>query len=148
MRTISVALAENDNLKDVLVSPVLKTSEKQAVLSEVFSNSDGLTKELFGLLANNKRIGLLAEVASQFNALFEKMQGQDVAKVTTAVPLTPELEQKILAQLKQVTGNAVSIQNEVDGSLIGGFILRVGDLEYNASVSNTLANLKRDLIHS
>jgi len=147
MRSVLAVLEENKSLEDVLTSPVLKTTDKFSVLKEIFSSADSLTIELFGLLGENKRVGLLAEVASQFVRLYEKMQGQDVAQVTTAVPLTPELEVKILNQLKQITGKEVTLVNQVEPSLIGGFILRVGDLEYNASVSGTLANLKRDLIH-
>lgn len=147
MRSVLAVLEENKSLVDVLTSPVLKTSDKLSVLKEIFSSADSLTIELFGLLGENKRVGLLAEVANQFVRLYEKMQGQDVAQVTTAVPLTPELEVKILNQLKQITGKEVTLVNQVEPSLIGGFILRVGDLEYNASVSGTLANLKRDLIH-
>jgi F-type H+-transporting ATPase subunit delta len=148
MRTIAATLSENESLQQVLSSPVHKTADKQLVLGDLFSKSDALTKELFVLLGNTKRIGLLGEVATQYVRLYERLQGQDVAKVTTAVALTPELESKILAQLKQITGSEVALENEVDPSLIGGFILRVGDLEYNASVANTLANLKRDLIHT
>jgi F-type H+-transporting ATPase subunit delta len=147
MRSVLAVLEENKSLVDVLTSPVLKTTDKLSVLKEIFSSADSLTIELFGLLGENKRVGLLAEVANQFVGLYEKMQGQDVAQVTTAVPLTPELEVKILNQLKQITGKEVTLVNQVEPSLIGGFILRVGDLEYNASVSGTLANLKRDLIH-
>lgn len=147
MRSVSSVLEENLNLRDVLTSPVLRTSDKQSVLNEIFSGADALTKELFMLLGENKRVGLLGEIARQFIQLYEKMQGQDIAQVTTAVPLTPELETKILNQLMRITGKEVTVVNQVDPSLIGGFILRVGDLEYNASVSGTLANLKRDLIH-
>ena len=106
------------------------------------------TGELFSLLGSNKRIGMLGEVARQFVHLYEQMQGQDVARVVTAVPLTAELEKKILEKLKQITGKEVTVENEVDPSLIGGFILRVGDLEYNASIASKLANLKREFIHS
>ena len=148
MRSILDTITENESLQDVLASPILKTADKESVLNELYSKADPLTRELFALLGRNKRVGMLGEVANQFIRLYEKLQGQDVAKVTTAVPLTLELEAKILAQLKQITGSDVAVENEVDPSLIGGFILRVGDLEYNASVANTLANLKRDLIHT
>ena len=69
-----------------------------------------------------------------------------MATVLTAVPLTADLEAKILKQLKAITGKEVTIENQVDPNLIGGFVLRVGDLEYNASLDSKLANLKRELI--
>jgi F-type H+-transporting ATPase subunit delta len=148
MRTIGETLAENDNLREALASPVVKISDKEAVLGAIFKDADPLSRELFSLLGSNKRIGMLGEVARQFVHLYEQMQGQDVARVVTAVPLTAELEKKILEKLKQITGKEVTVENEVDPSLIGGFILRVGDLEYNASIASKLANLKREFIHS
>ncbi len=146
MRTVQETIAGSERLRDVLASPVVKASDKEAALQAIFKGADPLSKELFGLLSRNKRIGLLGEVAGQFLLQYEQMQGQDVAKVTTAVPMTPDLEKKILKQLKEITGKEVSIENEVDPSLIGGFILRVGDLEYNASIASKLGNLKRELV--
>lgn len=148
MRTVQETVAENDNLREMLASPIVKTSDKEAVLNGIFKDSDMLSKELFALLGRNKRIGLLSEVARQFVLLYERMQGQDVAHVVTAVPLTAELEKKILARLKQITGKEVTVENVVDPSLIGGFVMRVGDLEYNASVASKLSNLKRELTNS
>ena len=148
MRTIHETVVENDNLREALASPILNTSDKEAVLVAIFKDADPLSKELFSLLGNNKRIGMLGEVAHQFILLYERMQGQDVARVVTAVPLTQELEKKILGRLKQITGKEVTVENQVDPSLIGGFILRVGDLEYNASIASKLANLKREFTHN
>ena len=116
MRTIQETIAENDNLREVLASPILKTSDKEAVLTAIFKEADPLSQELFSLLGRNKRIGMLGEVARQFVWLYEQMQGQDIARVVTAVPLTAELEKKILGQLKQITGKEVAVENEVDPS--------------------------------
>ena len=51
----------------------------------------------------------------------------------------------LLAKVKELTGNEASINNIVDESIIGGFILRVGDLQYNASVAHKLTTLRREL---
>ena len=112
----------------------------------MFKNVQPLSSELFNLLAANKRVDILKEVGEQFVALYDKMRGQDIALVTTAVPLNSDLEKKILKQLQSITGREVVIENEIDPELIGGFILRIGDLEYNASISSKLENLKRELI--
>ena len=63
--------------------------------------------------------------------------------VTTAVPLTDDLNAKVLAKVKELTGKEAVIENKVDESILGGFILRVGDMQYNASIANKLNNLKR-----
>lgn len=146
MRTILDTIQENDNLKDVLQSPILTGGDKKDALEAIFKGSDPLTIQLFKLLTDNKRVGILNEVAGQYIRLYEQMQGQEVATVTTAVPLNNALEEKILKRLRAVTGKEVVIENEVDPDLIGGFMLRLGDLEYNASIQNKLSSLKRELL--
>jgi F-type H+-transporting ATPase subunit delta len=76
--------------------------------------------------------------------LFDESQGIQIAKVTTAIPLTTKLEAKVLAKVKELTGNHAEVQNTVDESILGGFILRVGDIQYNASIANKLNKLKRE----
>lgn len=146
MRQIRETIASSEALRDMLGSPVLKTADKLAALTAIFGKSTELTRNTFTLLADNKRIALLDVVARQFLELYEQLKGQDVAEVVTAVPLTPALEKKILEQLKKITGKEVTLTNETDPNLIGGFILKVGDLEYNASIASKLGNLKRELI--
>ena len=65
--------------------------------------------------------------------------------VTTAVPLSSALEKIVLAKAKELSKAEISLTNNVDPSIVGGFILRIGDLQYNASVSNQLEHLKREL---
>ena len=91
---------------------------------------------------------MLNEVALKYIILNEQLKGQDVAFVTTAVPLTAVLEKKILAQVAKITGNKVTIKNKIDESIIGGFVLRVGDLQFDASIANKLNNLKREFTNS
>ena len=73
------------------------------------------------------------------------MNGVEVANVTTAIPMDSELEAKVLAKIATLSDKKITIQNNVDPSIIGGFILRIGDKQYNASVSNRLQVLKREL---
>ena len=146
MRLVLDTIQESDPLKDMLHSPVITDQDKGSALKALFGGVQPLTSDLFNLLATNKRVGILKEIGEQYEALYEKMQGQDIARVITAVPLNSDLEKKILKQLKGITGREVLIENEIDPELIGGFILQIGDLEYNASISNKLGNLKRELI--
>jgi len=148
MRSIVQTISDSDELKEMIVSPILEGSSKKRVLLEVFKNFNKITKELFALLVSKKRIDLLADVAAKYIALNEELKGENVAMVTTAVPLTPALEKKILSQIENITTNKISLENKIDESIIGGFILRIGDLQYNASISNKLNNLKREFTNS
>ena len=97
------------------------------------------------MLTRNNRIDLLDQVATAYLTLLEKHQGKETAIVTTAVPLTPALEKVVLAKAKELSSADISLENNVDPSIVGGFILRIGDLQYNASVAHQLDHLKREL---
>lgn len=143
MKLIVATTAENKELNLLLHSPIVKTEQKTAVLNEVFANANVLTQGLINVLAENKRLHLLATTAQEYTTLFNIDNGLQKALVTTAVPLTDDLNAKVLAKVKELTGKEAVIENKVDESILGGFILRVGDMQYNASIANKLNNLKR-----
>lgn len=147
MKSIVASIAESAELKDFLVNPTVKGDVKISALSEIFASAQNETKGLFQLLLENKRFEILPAVASQYNLLFDEMSGVQVAKVTTAFPITPELEAKVLAKIKEFSNKTVTIQNIVDESIIGGFVLRIGDKQFNASVANQLQTLRRELLN-
>lgn len=143
MKLITNAIADNKELKSLLNSPVVKAAQKTAVLKEVFANTNAITTGLVDVLADNKRIPLLDAVATEYTSLFDASQGFQKASVTTAVPLTDAMNAKVLAKVKELTGKEALIENTIDESILGGFILRVGDLQYNASIANNFNKLKR-----
>lgn len=144
MKSIIAAVNSSADLKEFLASPIITSEVKMSALSEVFSSVQAETKSLFRLLQENKRFEIVAAIASQFNAQFDEMNGVEIANVTTAFPITAELEVKILEKAATISTKKITIQNTVDPSIIGGFILRIGDKQYNASVSNRLQELKRE----
>ncbi|OUR93837.1 ATP synthase F1 subunit delta [Flavobacteriales bacterium 34_180_T64] len=144
MKLIAGTIAENNDLSDMLESPVVTSAIKRSALLEIFKNTNALSVNLIDTLNTNKRIHLLSHVAQKYTELYDQLNGIQVAIVTTAVPLTDELKTKVLAKVKELTGKNASIENIVDDSIIGGFILRVGDIQYNASISNKLSKLKRE----
>jgi len=148
MRSIVETVAKSSELREMLASPVIKGSDKKQALTSIFNGGHAISEGLIGMLVDNKRVSLLNEVAEKYIILNEQLKGEGVAFVTTAVPLTAELEEKILKQVESMTGNKVVLENKVDESIVGGFILRVGDLQYDASISNKLNNLKREFATS
>ena len=142
MDEISHTIASNAALNEALKSPVVKLSEKAAVLDKVFNNFSPELKSLFQTLAQNKRIDLLEEISLQYKQLYDQLNNKEVATVTTAVPMTSAMEAKVMAKLKTLSSKKISLKKTVDETILGGFILRVGDQQYNASVSNQLNELK------
>lgn len=143
-RLIHRTMDASGELRVLLKSPVVSSNIKKNTLDQVFKDVHELTQQVFGLLLKNNRINLLALIAIKYEELYDELNNEQVAHVTTAVPLNPAMETKIQEKVKELTGNEARIKNRIDESIIGGFILRVGDLQYDASVAAQLGNLKRE----
>ena len=145
MMLVAKSVSENQDLSEMLHSAVIKSSDKKEVLLKVFSQANPMFSGLLDILVKNKRVNILGDVATKYVELFEKSQNLEIAHVITAVELTDDLKNKVLAKVKELTSaKKIEIKNTVDESILGGFILRVGDIQYNASISNQLNTLKRE----
>jgi len=141
-------IANSEDLQELLASPVVKAEVKKNALKEIFKDAHTITTGSFDVLVDNNRIIQLQAVAQKYTALFNEMNHVQVAEVTTAVPLDANLEAKILDKVKELTGNTATLESTVDPSILGGFILRIGDLQYNTSVAKSLSNLKREFTNN
>ena len=147
MLLIASTIQDSKELQDFLNNPISKADVKQKVITSLFGEKiSTITNDIIRLLIRNKRLNLLPFVAKQYNLLFDKSQGIEIAKVTTAVPLTEALKAKVLAKVKELTSQDAVLENTIDTSIIGGFILQIGDKQYDASVSGKLENLQRNLV--
>jgi len=144
MKLITNTIAESKDLNDALKSPVVSSLIKKTILLEVFKNANKTTSSLIDTLISNNRIDILGDVAQKYNQLFDESKGIELATVTTAVALSGDLKKKVLAKAKELIGKDIEVENIIDESIIGGFILRIGDIQYNASISNQLNKLKRE----
>ncbi|NVJ89402.1 MAG: ATP synthase F1 subunit delta [Flavobacteriaceae bacterium] len=138
-------ISNNKELKVVLESPIIKPADKLNVLNATFSkNVNNITLGLFNLLKENGRIDILASVAKQYVIIYDHYKQISVAKVITAEPLTKEIEKQVLDKIVELTGDKADLENIVNPNILGGFILRVGDVQYDASISNYLNELRKE----
>lgn len=144
MNSIVNAINVSKELKNFLQSPIIKGEVKYASLLAIFATAQKETKSMFQLLLNNKRFELLLNIATHFQALVNELNNIQIAKVTTAFPITTDLEAKVLSKIATFSSKKIILENIVDASIIGGFILKMGDQQYNASVASSLQNLKRE----
>ena len=145
MALITSTINTNAELNTFIQSPTINVDQKENALLEVFANAKAVTKSLFRLLKENKRFEILDAIALEYNKLFDIMNGVEVAKVTTAIAMDAALEAKVSAKIATFSDKKITIENTIDPSIIGGFILRIGDKQYNGSVANRLQVLKREL---
>ena len=149
MQLIASTISENQELDIVLQSPIIKSADKMKVLKEMFSKKvNNITLGLFNLLQENKRISMLVSIAKQYTIIYDFYKNTQVAKVTTAVPISAAVEKQVLAKIVALTGEKANLENEVNPAILGGFILRVGDVQYDASISNHLSELRKEFDNS
>lgn len=145
MNLIASTIKGHVDLDTFIQNPTTKVEAKENVLLEVFAQTNGVTKSLFHLLFENKRFEILEAIAIEYSKLFDEQNGVEVAYVTTAFPMDAALEAQVLSKIATFSNKKINIKTTVDSSIIGGFILRIGDNQYNASVANRLQVLKREL---
>ncbi len=143
-------IAQSPELTKVLASPAVPAAKKR-VLAETLATQLGVAPEvsrLLGVMGDRDRLGLVAGVASAFEA--RVMQERQIlqAQVTTAVPLTTEASAGLSAALGRATGGTVKIDAHVDPAIIGGVIARVGSMVFDGSVTRQLEIMKTQLINA
>ena len=144
-KDILLTVSASNDLRDFLSNPVLPSQLKLKTIIEVFSTINNETKSIITLLSNNRRLHLLPAVAEHFISSYQKSQGKITALVTSAIALDEPTIKEVLNKAKHMTSFQVELKNEIDPSIIGGFILNVGDLQVNASIANQLNTLKNTL---
>ncbi|MEO8253977.1 MAG: ATP synthase F1 subunit delta [Flavobacterium sp.] len=145
MILIASTIKGNTELSNFIQNPTISVDVKESALLEVFATSNGVTKGLFHLLFENKRFEILEAIAVAYSNLFDEANGIEVAIVTTAIPMDAALEAKVLAKIATLSDKKITIKNTVNPDIIGGFILTIGDKQYNASIANRLQVLRKEL---
>ena len=145
MLKLAALLGENDALQAALENPLLAIEKKLNVVKALFPKASESSVKLFSLLADNNRLSILGETGKQYLDLYTKNQGEVKAIVTSAVPLSSDLEKEVLEKAKNFSQQKVHIENKIDPNIMGGFILKIGDMQYDASVVHQLKAIKTTL---
>ena len=130
-----------------LKSPVVKTDKKLAVLKELFSGKlNKLTETYIQLITSKKREVYLVEIAQEFLEQYKTKKNILTAVVTSASGLDDTARKALINLVKGNGTNEVVLQEKVDKDIIGGFIIRVGDRQVDASISRKLSLLQREFM--
>jgi len=103
------------------------------------------TAGLLSVMAANSRMELLRPATARFAELLDERKGKVRVEVTTAFTLSQSQIEKITETLRNVLGAEPVVQNKVDGEVIGGMVLKLGDKVYDASLAAELDRLRRDM---
>ena len=126
----------------VLNSPKISRAQKLSLVQEALRDAAPEALNLATLLLDRRRLGIAPEMANLFRDAALAELGIVVANVTTAEPIDRQAETAIRQRLSSLVGKQVEIRSEVDPSIIGGVIARIGDQLIDGSVSNQLRRLR------
>jgi len=98
------------------------------------------------MLIERRRFEILPDMLEVYRDLMLNAQGIAIAEVTTAVELSPEERQQVIAQLKSIVGKDIELRTSVDPAMIGGLVARIGDQLIDASVTTQLQHLRSSLV--
>jgi F-type H+-transporting ATPase subunit delta len=142
-------IQEIPELQFVIQSPVIKVREKIRLFEESFRNSfDPLTFSFINLVISRRREEFLAGISRYFLVLLKTEQGIQSAELVTAAPLDETIRQSILRFITRKFNKTIELHEKVEDKLIGGFVLRVGDHQIDASIASKLVRIKTALINS
>lgn len=145
MRALLSAFEETREFQLFLDSPVINGEKKNAIFKELFPQFDTLTSSFVSLIVKNRRENALAQIAASYEAQLKAHLGIVPVTLVSAQKLDEATKKTILAKLDKAIEGKLELDEQIDSSLIGGFIIKMGDTHIDASVSNKLENLKVSL---
>jgi F-type H+-transporting ATPase subunit delta len=132
----------DDRVHALLGSPHVSAAQLAELVSGVAGDKlDEHGRNFVSLLAQNRRLGFLPEIAALFEQMKADVENAVDVEVIAASPLTPDQESRYAAALQKKLGRAVRLHTKVDGSLIGGAVLKAGDLVIDGSIKGRLERL-------
>jgi F-type H+-transporting ATPase subunit delta len=145
MQWLQAVCKSNRDFVNLLRSPIIKPDTKKKIIAAVTQGKLGEMVAAFNnLLITKGREGNLPEVISAFIAAYKEHKNIQTVKLTTASEVSDSLKNEIVAQIKKTGGfENVELEQKVDESLIGGFVLQVGDKLVDASISYDLKHIAR-----
>lgn len=141
-------MVENRDLYLLLKSPIINVGKKAEIFDALFEGKvTKLTKAFLDIVLRKGREALLPEISTEFLNQYKVMKGISTVRLTTAAPISDAtlegLKTKLLSST--ATDQLVDIETKVDESIIGGFIVEIGDKLIDASVSHKLARLAKEM---
>ena len=145
LTAVARMVAEYQDLKKLVDSPVLSRHEQQAAITAILekASADVLTVKFVGTLAANGRLNVLVRVIQAFREEHARRLGQISAEVISAVPLDDSRKASVEKTVARLAGSdKLSLSMRVDSSLIGGLVVRIGSRMIDTSIKTKLSRLE------
>ena len=144
MDALGRLIDESADFRRLLASPLIDVNQARAAADAVLAEQGfGLiVRHFVGVIANNRRLGVLRPIVAAFASLVANKRGVVLAQVQTAHPLTDTQRSQLRARLIEAGYGKVDLHEQVDPSLLGGLVVRIGARLYDTSLKSRLQRLQ------
>jgi F-type H+-transporting ATPase subunit delta len=141
------AVCAGDVAAHVLTRPWIKPTDRRGVAMAIAQKvgAGKLVQDFVGLVAERGRADHLPEIVGAYRALVDAELGRARAQVRTAVALTDGEKRELSGKLEHALGKRIILEEQVDATLLGGFIAQVGSLIFDGSLDGQLARMRQRL---
>ena len=144
MRLIHELCHTNRDFKLMVKSPVIASDKKLKIIHSIFDKRlSDLTLNYIVIILRKNREFLIPDIAEGFIEIYKEHMGILTTYLTTKMPISKEVREEIISKLKQQTGKDIDLIEETKAEMIGGFIIRWEDQQYDASILNQINKLKK-----
>jgi F-type H+-transporting ATPase subunit delta len=145
MTLIAQTIDENRELANMLKSPIIGLDKKEKVMKALFGKlTDPISLRFMILVAKKSREEYLIHFAKEFTAIYKDYKGLIDAWITTASDIEAEVRESLMKLLGKITGKTIILHEGINANLLGGFIVKVGDYQYDASTRTLIRKLRED----
>ncbi len=145
---ITEALEDNAELRLFFYSPYFSTDEKRDGLRRTVTDADPVMMNVLDILVENHRLPVLPRLRREYERRWREANNLLPVTVTSAVELDDAVVERIGDEIGRQTGRTVELTRQVDPSIVGGFVVRVGNAILDASIKNRLDNLRKQIVRA
>ncbi len=145
MRLVGSVLAENRELRRIMANPVLLGSKKIKILNKIFERKlTELSLRFFNLIIRKGREIYLESICQAFEDIYKDYKNVVGAELITAIKSDDKIRKLVVSKLKAITDKNIELKEIVNEDIIGGFVVRLEDYQYDASVVTQLRRLRKN----
>jgi F-type H+-transporting ATPase subunit delta len=148
LRSLAKAMHDSAELVTALTNPAIRRADRRRVIDGLLDRIGAAqhARNLVYLLLDGERLGSLAAISREVDAMIEAKAGRQQAEITSARPLDAAQLKQITAALEKLSGKKVAVSKREDPDLLGGVVAKLGDTVYDGSLRTQLRALRDQLI--
>ena len=145
INSLNDILNNSSELSEYLLNPTISKDDKGNFIIKIAGDNHPNLMNLVSLLTVNNRLDQLKNIVKSFNELYAKRKGIIEASITSAVPISNDLETQIVTYLKSIKKGQINLTKKIDKNVIAGFVLDFDDTQFDASAKKKLNIMQKQL---